>query len=98
MKPFTIKPFDPSPFLDSCFSGDFNKIQNVVIPEDRESTMPGLVLLPPFCAVPGCEYRQCVWAEGPYCFPHSVDHYGEAEMIRRYEATHDITWEEFQKL
>lgn len=48
----------------------------------------------PNCETPDCENKQCTWARLPYCFPCSERMVGKEEMIRRFNATHDMTWEQ----
>ena len=48
----------------------------------------------PNCITPDCEYKQCTWSAMEYCFTCCERQVGPQEMIRRYNATHDITWEE----
>ena len=51
----------------------------------------------PFCEVPGCEFGVCAWTGEPLCYWHSMEKIGLGEIRRRYEETHDFTWEEFQR-
>jgi hypothetical protein len=48
----------------------------------------------PNCETPDCGNKQCTWAGLPLCFPCSKRVVGPDEMIRRYNATHDMTWEQ----
>lgn len=48
----------------------------------------------PNCTTPDCENKQCLWGGLPLCFPCSERVVGREEMIRRYNATHDTSWEE----
>lgn len=48
----------------------------------------------PACPTADCENLQCTWAETGLCHPCSVRLVGMPEMIRRWDATHDVTWEE----
>jgi hypothetical protein len=48
----------------------------------------------PGCETPDCGNKQCTWADFPLCFRCGERALGHDEMVRRYNATHDITWEE----
>lgn len=48
----------------------------------------------PPCQTPDCEYGVCLWADTGLCFPCSERLIGREELIRRFNATHDMTWEE----
>ncbi len=52
----------------------------------------------PNCITPDCEFKCCTWSETPYCHHCAKARLGEAEMIRLYNASHDITWEEAMRL
>ena len=49
-----------------------------------------------FCEVLGCEFAFCGWTGLRRCYHHSMEQLGEAEMKRRYESTHYMTWEQFR--
>lgn len=52
----------------------------------------------PNCTTPDCENKQCTWSDLPYCFPCAERQIGHAEMVRRFDATHDMTWEETKRI
>lgn len=52
----------------------------------------------PNCITPDCGNKQCTWANLPHCFPCAERAIGHAELIRRYDAAHDLTWEEAKRL
>lgn len=52
----------------------------------------------PNCTTPDCEHKQCTWSGTPFCFPCAERWLGHAEMVRLFDATHDLTWEETKRL
>lgn len=46
----------------------------------------------PNCETADCENKQCTWAGLPLCFPCCVRVLGRPELLRRFDATHDIRW------
>lgn len=44
------------------------------------------------CETPDCQWKQCTWSELPMCCSCATKRLGTAEMIRRYNATHDEPW------
>jgi hypothetical protein len=48
----------------------------------------------PNCPTPDCGNKVCAWTGTGVCFPCSERLITRAEVIRRYNATHDMTWDE----
>ncbi len=46
------------------------------------------------CTTPECENKCCTWSGTTVCFPCAQRLLGKAELIARYNKTHDITWAE----
>jgi hypothetical protein len=46
------------------------------------------------CSSPDCPNKVCTWASDYHCFKCCEWCKGKPWMIARYEATHDMTWEE----
>jgi hypothetical protein len=42
----------------------------------------------PDCAKPDCPYKQCLWSDTEFCYPHAKEELGEKELNWRYEVTH----------
>lgn len=52
----------------------------------------------PNCETPDCENKCCTWSRTPFCFPCAERLIGNAELIARYNLTHDLTWEQAREL
>lgn len=52
----------------------------------------------PNCATPDCENKRCCWSLTGHCFPCAEQLIGRDDLIRRYDASHDITWEESHRM
>ena len=52
----------------------------------------------PNCEAPDCGNKQCTWADLPLCFRCGERVVGHAEMVRRFNASHELTWEQTQAL
>jgi hypothetical protein len=52
----------------------------------------------PNCTTPDCPNKQCTWSGLTLCHPCAVRAIGEGEMVQRFNATHDITWDEATRL
>ncbi len=48
----------------------------------------------PNCPTPDCGNKVCAWTETGVCFPCSEQIIGKAELIRRFDATHEKSWAE----
>ena len=46
----------------------------------------------PNCMTPDCEHKQCMWAKVPFCFVCAAKKLGRAELIRRFNETHEVPW------
>jgi len=67
------------------------------IPEYPDGT-PAYELWPN-CATPDCGGKACTWATLPkLCARCCKLIVGEADMIRRWNETHDISWDEAKRL
>jgi len=56
--------------------------------------LAGMLAVWPNCTTPDCDNKQCTWADVPYCFPCAERRVGREEIVRRYNATHDLTWDQ----
>ena len=45
----------------------------------------------PNCDNPDCGNKQCRWSNTPYCYRCAEQQLGAPEMLRRFNAKHDIT-------
>lgn len=54
--------------------------------------VPGELDTWPNCAIPDCQHKCCTWSGTLYCFPHAEELIGRAEIIRRFDATHEFPW------
>lgn len=48
------------------------------------------------CVTPSCDNAVCMWASESRCFPCCEAEVGHDEMVRRFNATHTVTWDDLR--